>query len=133
MKIGDGGTPTENFTTIAEVMDIEGPGISLATAEVTNQSSPGGFREKIGTVKDGGQITFSINYVTTEGTHDPSTGLLKDLIDKTKRNFKLVFPDTGATEWLLPCLVVNVTPSLPVDGALTAAITLEVAGQPTLA
>ena len=132
LKVGDGGGP-EAFTTIAEVRDIGGPRLSMATADVTHQSSPGGFREKVGTLLDGGQVTFDINYLPGNATHDASTGLVKDMTDKTKRNFELIFPDAASTKWSFTALVVGFEPSEPVDGALTASLTLDITGQPTLA
>lgn len=132
LKIGDG-APTEAFTTIAEVMDISGPSLAQGTVEVTSQAATARYREFIATLKDGGEISFDINYITTDGTHDPTTGLLNDFEDGTLRNFQLVFPDTGSTTWTIPSIVTGFEPSAPVDGALTASVTLKVSGQPTLA
>lgn len=132
LKIGDG-APTEAFTTIAEVMDISGPSLAQGTVEVTSQTATARYREFIATLKDGGEISFDINYITTDGTHDPTTGLLNDFEDGTLRNFQLVFPDTGSTTWTIPSIVTGFEPAAPVDGALIASITLKVSGQPTLA
>jgi len=133
LKIGDGATPTENFTTIANVMDISGPSLSLRTAESTHQTSTGGWADYIGTIKDGGQVTFPILFDPVENTHDAGAGLIKDMVDRTKRNFQIVFPDTANTTWTIPALVTGFEPGAPVDGNLTANVTLKVAGQPTLA
>ena len=82
LKIGDGADP-EVFTTIAEVLDISGPGLSLDTEETTNHSSPGGWEEYVGTILRSGEVTFGINYDPVGATHDASTGLIKDLTDRT--------------------------------------------------
>lgn len=132
LQIGDGGSP-EAFTTIAEVTEISGPSLALDPLDVTAHTSPGAFREFIGGLLDGGEITATINYVPTEGTHDAGTGLLADMIARTVRNFNLIFPDTGATSWRFPALVTAFEPAEPVDDRLSAEITLKVAGQPTLA
>jgi hypothetical protein len=132
LKIGDGGG-TEVFTTIAEVRDIKGPDLGLSTAESTNHSSPGGYRERVATLKDGGKVTFTLNFLPTAATQSYSTGLIKDFSNKTKRNFQLVFPDSGVTTWLLPALVTKFTPDEPVDGVLSADVELTISGQPTLA
>lgn len=133
LKIGDGATPTEAFTTIAEVKDISGPSLALEVTEVTSHSSPNGWREKIGTLLDGGEVTFEINYVPTENTHDAGTGLVKDMKDRTLRNFQLVFPDVASTTWEFSALVSAFEPSAPVDGSLAASVTLSISGEPTLA
>ncbi len=132
LKIGDGGGP-ENFTTIAEVLDISGPGLAMRTAEATNHSSPAGWAEFIGTILEGGEVTFDINFIPTNATHSYSAGLLQDFANKTARNFQLVFPDTGATTWAFTALVTQFPIDGPVEGILRANVTLMVTGQPTLA
>jgi len=59
--------------------------------------------------------------------------LLRDMVNKTKRNFKLVFPDTAVTTWAFTALITGFEPEMPVKGKLKASITLKVTGQPTLA
>ncbi len=132
LKIGDGGGP-EAFTTIAEVTDIKGPGLSMDAVEVTSHDSPNAVKEKIAGLKEVGELTFSINYVPTAATHNATTGLIRDWKNRTKRNFQLVFPDTGATTWSFAALVTNFQPTAPVDGKLAADVTLTPAGDATLA
>jgi hypothetical protein len=133
LKIGDGATPTENFTTIAELLDIDGVTLKANTEDATNHSSPGGFEEKIPTTLAAGPIKFGINFIPTGATHSYSTGLIKDFKNKTKRNFQLVFPDSGATTWNFAAYVTSVDIKAPVKGKLTADVTLDITGQPTLA
>jgi len=133
LKIGDGATPTENFTTIAELLDIDGVTLKTNTEDATNHSSPGGFEEKIPTTLAAGPVKFGINFIPTGATHSQSTGLIKDWKNKTKRNFQLVFPDSGATTWLISAYVTSVDIKAPVKGKLTADVTLDITGSPTLA
>lgn len=133
LKIGDGGSPTESFTTIAEVTSIGGPALSLDPIETTHHASTGGWREFIGGLLDGGEVSFDINYDPVGATHDASTGLIADMVARTVRNFQLVFPDTGNTTWSFAALVTSFEPSEPVDDKLAASVTLKVSGQPTLA
>jgi len=123
---------TPVFTSIAEVKDLNGLGLQQATAEVTNQSSAGRFREFIATVIDGGEIAFEINYVPTNATHDASTGLVSVLESGVTTNFKLIFPDATSTTWDFAGIVTGFEPSAPVDGAMAASVTIKVSGQPTL-
>lgn len=132
LKIGDGGG-SETFTTIAEVTDISGPGLSLDANEVTSHSSSSHYRERIGGLLDGGSVRFSINYVPTAGTHDATTGLIRDMKNRTVRNFQLVFTDGGGTTWTFAALVTSFEPSEPIDDALTADVELMLTGVPTLA
>ncbi len=132
VKIGDGGGP-ESFTTIAELVDITGPGFKMNTADLTNHSSTGAWKELVGTILEGGQLKLVLNFIPTAPTHSQSTGLIRDFKNKTKRNFQLVFPDGGATTWTLPCLITALDFKAPVKDKLSADVTLEVAGAPTLA
>jgi predicted secreted protein len=128
LKVGDGATPTEVFTTIAKIKDIGGPTFNRGTHDASTQTTDWG--EIVPGLKMGGQVTFDINLIPTEGTHDENTGLLKDFIDGTKRNFQLVFPDTGNTTWQFAAYVLNYEPDAPVDGLLTASLTVEITGDP---
>lgn len=132
LQVGDGVSTGETFTTVAEVTNIGGPGIALEPLEVTSHSSTAGWKEFIGGLLDGGEVSLSINYIPTNATHDATTGLIADQVARTVRNFQLVFPDSGTTTWSFSALVVNFEPGEPVDNALTAEVTLKVTGQPTL-
>ena len=131
-KIGDGGGP-ESFTTVAEVLDFNGPGLQGRTTEVTSHDAQNAWAEFVGTIKDGGEITFTVNFVPAHGTHNPTSGLLDDLQTQVLRNFQVVFPDTATTTWLLSGVVTGFTPVAPVDGALTADVSVKISGEPTLA
>ena len=132
LKIGDGAA-TEVFTTIAGVMDISGPTQSLGTQEVTPQTAPNSARVFIATLLDGGEVTFDINYEPAGATHDQTTGLIKVQTDKTLNNFECVFPDAATTTWSFAAFVASFEPTAPVDGALTASVTLKISGLPSIA
>lgn len=133
LKTGDGATGVEAFTTIAEVQNISGPSLSLEMLEVTNHSSTAGWKERIGGLLDGGEVTFDVNFVPTNATQNYSAGLIHDMVNRTVRHCKVVFPDTGATTWAFSALVSKFVPKAPVNGELKASVTLMITGQPTLA
>ena len=132
LKAGDGAA-TEVFTTVAEVTDIGGPSLALDPVEVTNHDSTAGWREFIGGLLDGGEVTLTINYIPANATHNATNGLIADMTARTKRNFQLVFPDSGTTTWSFTALVTAFEPGEPIDAQLTADVTLKITGQPTLA
>lgn len=134
LQIGDStNQATANYTTIAQVQDISGPGLSLNTDDVTAHDSTGGWMEFVATVKDGGEVSFDIVYDPAGGTHEnASGGLLYELDQKTAKAYKIVFPDTANTAWTFNAFVTAYEPSAPVDGKLAASITLKITGQPTL-
>lgn len=128
LKRGDGGAP-EVFTPIAEVTGISGPALSQETAEVTHHESPGGFGEMIGTILRAGEVTLELNFIPINVTQK---NLRTDLVNKTLRNFKIVFPDPAATTWSFSALVTSFEVTEPVDDKLGASVTLSISGQPVL-
>lgn len=132
LKLGDGGT-AETFATIAEVKDIKGPKLTLNTEDVTSHDSTDGWAEQIGTILEGGDVSFDINWLPANVTHSHTAGLLKDMVGRTKRNFQLVVPAAASLTWTFAALVTEFQPDLPVKGAQTASIKLQISGKPTLA
>jgi hypothetical protein len=74
LKTDDG---AGNFTTIAEVMNINGLQMSAKVDDTTTHSTGVPWRTKIATLLDAGTITFDINFIPTEATHSFSAGLLQ--------------------------------------------------------
>lgn len=132
LKIGDGGS-SETFTTIAEVRDISGPSLSADVKDVTSHDSEDGWDESITTILRGGEVSFALNFIPTETTHSYTSGLLEDYANRTRRNFQLVFSDTGSTTWNFAALVTGFEPTAGVADELTADVTLKITGKPTLA
>lgn len=133
LQRGDGADP-EVFTAVAEVLDIQGPGMSADLIDVTNQDSAGSYREFIAGAKDGGEVTFNINYIPTNATHDATSGLLEAFDTGSQDNWKLIWPDAApSTEWTFTGVITAFQPSANIDEQLQASITLKVIGQPTLA
>lgn len=131
LQIGDGVIPTEGFTTIAEVKDIEGPGMEGESQDVTSHSSPEGWREKIIGLLNAGQVTFTMNALPADPTHDFATGLMKKFTGRVKTNFKIVFTDAANETWTFAAYVTNVNRKAPVEGVFEADVTLECTGKPT--
>lgn len=119
-------TPT--FTEIASVTSISGPSISRNTYDVTAHDSPDAYMEFIGGLKDGGEISFDLNWDPTDSTH---FDLASDLDDPLPRDYKLVLPQ-GIAEWNFAAILTGFSGSQPVDDKLTAAVTYKITGKPTL-
>ena len=128
LKRGDGGGP-EVFTTVAEVQDITGPSGSLDTSDVTNMDSPDKYKEFIAGLLDGGDVSFDVNFINVAS----QTDILTDHQNRTKRNFEMIFPLPGNPKWSFTGFVTGFDNSAPVEGALTASITIKITGKPTLA
>ena len=120
-------------TTIAAVQNISGPGLSLDTEDVTTHDSTGAWEEHVGTILRSGEVSIDLIYDPNAATHkNASGGLLYDLISRTAQTYSIVFPSTATVTWQFSAFVTGFEPAAPVDGALTASVTLKITGQPTL-
>lgn len=129
LKIGDGGGP-EVFTTIAEIFNLTGPGLSAEVIDVTHMESIDRFREKIVGILDAGELSFEMSWIPDNTVH---AGFITDFKARTKRNFELIWPDTAGTKWEIAAFITSMEPSAPVDDKLTESVTLTISGSPTLA
>ena len=121
-------------TAIAQIQTISGPALALDTEDVTSHDSTNAWEEVVGTILRSGELSFDIVYDPANATHAASgSGLLADLEGRASTTYTLVFPDSGATEWVFVAFVTGFEPDAPHDGALTAACTLKLTGDPTLA
>jgi predicted secreted protein len=124
-----------NGTPIAEVYDIGGPEFSADTIEATHLKSPGWWREFIGSLKDGGEITFSVNLILSDPSHNAATGLLSALAGSEAPpvdSWAIVFPDDDETTFTLPGILTKYKTGATIDDKLAAEITVKVSGAPTL-
>ncbi|WP_028472966.1 phage tail tube protein [Nocardioides alkalitolerans] len=121
---GNGATP-EVFTVIAGVTNIGAPGLSRETLDVSGHDSPGGYREHLGGLKDGGEISLDVNYKPS--AHDL---LVADLDDEEARRYKLIYPE--GTEWAVDLILTAFEATAPFDDKLTASLTYKVSGKPDI-
>jgi predicted secreted protein len=126
LQRGDGVTPTEGFVAIANVTSVKGPEIERETYDVTAHDSPNGWREFIGGLKDGGEVSVEVNY--DPRSHDP---LVSDFDDPTPRNYKMLFPGTLGS-WAFAAILSGFSQEAPVDDKLSAELTFKVSGKPTI-
>jgi len=121
------------YAAIAAIKSISGPGLKMDTEDVTSHDSTGGWEQSVGTVLREGSVGMELVYDPAENTHDATAigGLAYLLKNKYTRGYKIIWPDT--TIWYFPAYVESFEPSAPVDGALTASVSLRISGKPILA
>lgn len=125
-KIGNGATP-EVFTTVGEVTSITPPGMSRDAIDATHEESPDAWREFIGGLKDGGEVSLELNFVPGSAT----TILLMAEIEAAPGNKQIVFP--AGEVFSFRALCTNFEPEAPLDDKMVASATYKVSGKPTLA
>ena len=131
LTYGDGGSPTEIFTKIASVKDLDGPSLSRDTIDVTSHDSVSKYREFLAGLKDGGEVTFDIEFDPSDTTHAGTNGLMKMFEDDEPVHFQLittVAATTGYWGFTFSALVTGFEPSMPVEDSLKASVTLKITG-----
>jgi hypothetical protein len=123
VKMADRATHV-TYATIAELLDIKGPQIKGQREDATHQGS-GGWSEKISVLKEGGKLTFDIQFVAAEATHNKTTGMVAAALAQTKEKFQVVYPDSSGFEfWAF----VDADFEAKVKGKLIASIELDITG-----
>lgn len=121
---GDGGTP-EVFTAVANLTSIKPPALKRDTIEVSDHDSPDSYREFIGGMKDGGEMSGEVNYRPT--VHNM---LAADIDDINPRNWKIQFPDPAVTTWNFAAVMTGFESDAPFDDKLAATVTYKITGKP---
>ncbi len=117
---------------ISEVRSIQGLDMAQDEKDVTNHSSPNHARERVGTLVDPGQLAFEINYIPSDPTQNEVTGVLGDLVNRNRPQFRLILPNTGQKMFTFPGFVKEFKMKEPVDDVITASLTIRVISFPTI-
>lgn len=117
-------------TTIAGVRTISGPSLSLDTVDVTTHDSPNAWREFIATLIDAGEVTLDIVWDPDDTTQ---ISLRTDLIARTAVGYSVTMPDATPQVWSFSGFVTAYQPNAPVDGELSASVTIKITGAVTIA
>lgn len=128
---GDGGSP-EVFTAVAELVALKVPQLSRNEVEVSNHNE--GEEAKILGMLRKGQVSGTLNWLPTDVTHTSTgSGMLADLLNNTKRNWRITCPPNGFPHWTMPARVqLFDIQELGVDAAMQAAFALTVDGTITM-
>lgn len=121
-----------SYTAIANVSDLSGPSRQRDAIETTAHDSPNQYREFVKGLKDGGEVTATINY-------DPSSAQISaldaDFEEKPLRSYQIVILPGDANEytWTFDALITDLGDSFPIDDRMERDVTFKISGMPTLA
>lgn len=121
-------------TWIVNSYNVQGVSLTRESIDATNMmshdGSGGGYRERIPGLKSLEPVTFTIDYVPTEATHQ---ALYTDLGDGSNDTYNLEYCDGGSTyTWSFSAFVSSIAINAQIDDKLTAEVTLQPTGAPTL-
>ncbi len=114
-----------NFVEIAELRDITPPGLTRNMIEMTTHNEEDD--SYIVGIRRHGELTFNVNFVPTNATHDHATGLQQAWFDGTRDIYRITYPD--GSQWLFSGFVANFEPDAPVDDRLAADVTIRPTGK----
>ena len=127
LGIGDGAS-AEAFVSIGEVLNVDGPGFTKDTHDVSHATSPNRYREFIAGFKDGGEVTLELNMLQADYAN------FLALFDSSgANNYQLTLPDSNYSTKPTIVFAAHVTTqglANPVEDKSTMAITLKVTGKP---
>jgi len=120
--VGSGST---SFTEIAELREITPPALTRNTIEMTTHNEDDDAY--VVGIRRHGDLSFNVNFVPDNVTHDHSTGLQAAWFSGERNIYRLTYPD--GTQWLFSGFVTNFAPSAPVDDRLSADVTIRPTGR----
>lgn len=124
-------TGSGSFSTIANVSDLSGPEREREAIEVTSHDSPDQYREFVKGLKDGGEVSVTINFDPTNTTHQ---SLDADFEERDLRDYQIVILPGTADEWTweFTALITSISESYPVDDRMEREVTVKISGKPNL-
>ena len=108
---------------IADVISISGPSVTRDTVDVTTLGSTGGYREFITGLRDGGTLTFELNFSKT-GYEAMKTDYESD----DAVSYVIELPDTDKTEISFDGLVTDFPVEIPLEDKVSVSVTVKITG-----
>lgn len=127
-KIGFGADFKRGIASVGEVLSIGAPSLSRDVVDATHMKTTGGWREYIGGLKDGGEVSVEIQSKPSSVGYQ---ALVADFDNDAPETYSVEFPD-GAS-WTFSALITGMETSDPLDGKITTSATFKITGKPTFA
>lgn len=126
-----GGSPS-SYSDIGEVIDPGTLSASRDTVDATHTTSANRFREFIGGMRDGGELSFTVAMVPEGSAY---AELWNDLKDNTAVGYRWAIPNAAGTAnyyWYFNGFVTSIASAVPLEDRMTAAVTIKITGEPVL-
>jgi len=109
---------TSGFT--ADILDMTPPGLSRESIDTTHQGTTGAKEFIPADLYDGGELQFDIHF--QPGTNPP--------IDGAVETITITYPDS--TTWAFSGFMTGYEPTAPLEGKMTATVTIKVTDEITV-
>lgn len=112
---------------IAQINNIDGPGMTRDIIDTTALDTVGGYRTFITGFRNSGTITLEMNF--TRDTYETMKG---DFELAAAQNYEIVLPDDDSTTLEFEGLVTECPLTIPPGDKVTTRIVIQISGQVTL-
>lgn len=129
-RTGNGSSP-ETFTEFGEVTNVTPPNISRDSIDASHGQSPGGYREFIPGLVDGGEVTIEFNLIPGGVASLALMAEFALLGQEATKTREIEFPN-GAI-WNFNAFLTGFQSESPADDKMTGTATYKITGQPALA
>jgi hypothetical protein len=116
---------SSTWTTIAQLQDVTGPSRSKSVYQSTTKGSASRTHEYESGLRDSGEVTIAILYDPSLATH---LALLADYNADTNADYRVAYADGSSYGDTFKAIVTNFVPNGPMDGLLSADVTLKITG-----
>lgn len=120
------------YTTVAQVISLNGPDAEVQTFNGTSLDGGVGMPKIPTGYVDGGTVSGELFFDPVAATHqqltDDITNPIRSSGAELDRGYKLVWPDSAATEWAFDGVVKRFGPSATLQDGLKASFAVEVNG-----
>lgn len=131
-QYGDGASPTEGFTALAEFVDLPtAPNFTVESREVTTFNSPNDFREYKAGMKNPGTLGIAMHFIPG----DPDDTWLQGLFAApVTGNYRIIWPtEVGGTgsarRWSFAAFPTNQAPAAGIGDVMINTVTFQISGQ----
>lgn len=137
LKRGDGNSP-ETFSTVYGIKSMQGPSITRDTHDVTSMTSPGGYKQYIGGLKDGGELTFDANWLPRDPTQSQDDGIMSEFDRdscESLRNWQVEIPacpGEPAVTFEFAGIYTAQNISISMTDVMTFSGTIKISGRPSI-
>jgi predicted secreted protein len=130
-KIFDTSPSPDAYVTVGEVTSIKMPGLKRDAVDATHTESTDKYREFIPGLKDAGEVTVEMNFVSNSNTDK----LIRTRFDAdTLTQCRIQFPGASPADTItFNAIFTSYEADGPVDGIMKATLTMKISGKPTYA
>lgn len=120
------------YVLVAEVKQISGPTRSRGVADATHLETPDDYEEQIASVKNGGEVSLTLNFRPDDPTHGAVSGLEAAFEDGVTRKWRIEWPQfAGSPSLTFPGFLTGAPePTISVKDVIAVTVKVKVTGKP---